>query len=371
LLEAVARLSAPVDTEAEYSTTLWSKQRSFSRVGDEAYWSSTQTGKIDTWAMGRHVSWTNRAALEASVCDQPVEKQVRFDVTDLRLFVAVVEAGSITHGASRVNLSLPSASGRVRQMEDTVGVPLLQRERLGVKPTEAGHTLLRHARATLQSLQRLTDELGQFAHGLRGTVRVLANTNSITEFLPEPIAHFLAQHRNVNVELEERLSEEIVEALIKGVADIGVVASGADTGDLETFPFVTDRLCAVVPAAQPEFANRRDISYAELLGYDFVSYATGSAIQLYLDEHARALRHRIQPRIQLTSFDSICRLIEHGVGVSVVPESAARRCKRTMAIRLLKLREVWALRELQICVLNSHAMPAYARLFLDHLINLQ
>jgi DNA-binding transcriptional LysR family regulator len=293
---------------------------------------------------------------------------MRFDITDLRLFVAVVEAGSITHGAARVNLSLPSASGRVRQMEETVGVPLLTRERLGVKPTEAGYTLLRHARSTLQSMQRLTDDLGQFARGLRGTVRLLANTNAMTEFLPDPIAHFLAQHRNVNIALEERLSDDIVTALIEGVADIGVVAGSANTGELETFPFASDRLCAVVPSAKAEFANLRDVAFDALLEHDFIGYAAGSAIQTYLEDHARALHRRIEPRIQLSSFDTICRLVENGVGVSVVPESAARRSKRTMSIRLLKLREAWATRDMRICVVDSQSMPAYARLLLIHLI---
>src|SRR5471030_292899 len=137
---------------------------------------------------------------------------MRFDVADLRLFVAVVEAGSITHGATRVNLALGSASGRIKQMEEAVGVPLLARQRLGVQPTEAGHTLLRHARTTLASMQRLTDDLGQFAHGLKGTVRLLANTNALTEFVPTPVSHFLAAHHNVNIEVEERLSHEIVGA---------------------------------------------------------------------------------------------------------------------------------------------------------------
>src|SRR5471032_3193847 len=244
---------------------------------------------------------------------------MRFDVADLRLFVAVVEAGSITHGATRVNLALGSASGRIKQMEEAVGVPLLARQRLGVQPTEAGHTLLRHARTTLASMQRLTDDLGQFAHGLKGTVRLLANTNALTEFVPTPVSHFLAAHPNVNIEVEERLSHEIVEALIDGVADIGIVAAAVDMGALQTFPFVTDRLCGVVPAS------------------------------------AR-------------SFDAICRLVENGVGVSVVPESAARRCKRTMGIRVLRLHDSWALRELCVCVNERDALPTYARLLFEHLI---
>jgi DNA-binding transcriptional LysR family regulator len=293
---------------------------------------------------------------------------MRFDIADLRLFVAVVEAGSITHGATRVNLALGSASGRIKQMEEAVGVPLLARQRLGVLPTEAGHTLLRHARSTLASMQRLTDDLGQFAHGLRGTVRLLANTNALTEFVPGPVSHFLADHPNVNIEVEERLSPEIVEALIDGVADIGIVAASADVGALQAYPFATDRLCAVVPAANAGFENLRDIAFEALLDHDFVGYASGASIQIYLEAHARKLHRRIRHRIQLRSFDAICRLVENGVGVSVVPESAARRCKRTMSIRVLRLNDSWASREMHVCVNEREALPTYTRQLLDHLI---
>lgn len=292
---------------------------------------------------------------------------MRFDVADLRLFVAVAEAGSITHGATRANLALGSASGRIKQMEEAVGVPLLLRERLGVTPTDAGRTLLRHARATLASMQRLTDDLGQFAHGLKGTVRLLANTNALVEFLPMPVSQFLAENPNVNIEVEERLSHEIVEALMDGVADIGIVASTANMSGLQAFPFASDRLCAVVPASASAFDGVRDITFEQLIEHDFVGYGADASIQIYLEGHARMLHKRIRQRIQLRSFDTICRLVENGVGVSVVPESTARRCKRTMSIRTLRLRDEWAVREMCVCVSERDALPTYARKLLDHL----
>ncbi|WP_323120351.1 LysR family transcriptional regulator [Burkholderia alba] len=293
---------------------------------------------------------------------------MRFDIADLRLFVAVVEAGSITHGAQRANLALGSASGRIRQMEDAVGVPLFERRRLGVVPTEAGHALLKHARTLLTGMQRMTDDLGAFARGLKGTVRLLANTNALTEFVPGPVAQFLAAHPNVNIEVEERLSHEIVGALLDGVADIGIVAAAAEIGTLQSFPFATDRLCAVVPARVDAFEPLREIDFAALLSHDFVGHAAGAAIQEYLDAQARALRRRVRTRIRLRSFDAICRMVENGVGVSVVPESAARRCKRTMAIRVLRIADPWALREMRACVKDRDALPAYARQLLDHLV---
>ena len=163
---------------------------------------------------------------------------MRFDLTDLRLFLHVVEAGSITHGAERMNLAIAAASTRIRNMEATLGTPLLHRERQGVRPTEAGRTLLHHARMLLQQADRMRGDLAEYADGLRGQVRLMSNTNALTEFLPEPLSAFLAAHPQVNIDLEERLSDEIVAAVAEGTADVGIVAGTvAVTGLRETAGF--------------------------------------------------------------------------------------------------------------------------------------
>ena len=149
---------------------------------------------------------------------------MRFDLADLRLFLNVVEAGSITRGAERTHLAIAAASTRVRNMEAALGTPLLHRERQGTTPTEAGRTLVHHARILLQQADRMHGDLGQYAEGIRGQVRLLSNTNALTEFLPEPLSAFLAAHPQINIDLEERLSYEIVAAIADGAADIGIVA---------------------------------------------------------------------------------------------------------------------------------------------------
>ncbi len=171
---------------------------------------------------------------------------MRFDLADLSLFRHVVEAGSITHGAERAHLALAAASTRIRNMEDVLGVALLTRGRQGVTPTQAGRTLLQHARTILRQAERLHEDLGAYSGGLAGQIRVLSNTNALTEFLPEALSSFLAAHPSVSVDLEERLSDEIVGLIAEGVADLGVVAGTVDAGALETYPFRRDRFVLVV-----------------------------------------------------------------------------------------------------------------------------
>jgi DNA-binding transcriptional LysR family regulator len=291
---------------------------------------------------------------------------MRFDLTDLGLFRHVVEAGSITRGAERAHLALAAASTRIRNMEEALGAALLLRGRAGVTPTQAGRTLLQHARTILAQSERLREDLGAYAGGLGGHVRVLSNTNALTEFLPETLSSFLAAHPHVSVDLEERLSDEIVGLIAEGVADIGIVAGTVDAGKLQTFPFRTDRFVLVVARDHP-LARRPRIGFAEVLDHDFVGLDRASALQRFLADKATRAGRSIRLRIQLRSFDGVCRLVERNVGVGIVPETTSRWAAKTMAIKAVELTDSWAVRDLSICMRDYKALPPYARQLVDHM----
>ena len=291
---------------------------------------------------------------------------MRFDLTDLRLFLHVVEAASITHGAHRTNMALASASARIRGMEESLGAPLLERGRRGVRPTPAGHALAHHARVVLQQMERMRGELGEYAHGLKGHVRLLSNTAALSEFLPDALGTFLAAHPNIDIDVEERLSYEIVPIVAAGLADAGIVADAVETADLATYPFRTDRLVLVVPRDH-DLAGRREIAFRGVLDQAFVGLSADSALQGYLDRQATLAGRTLKMRARLHGFDGVCRVVAHGVGIGIVPETAARRCRRSMAIRTVRLTDRWALRELTICVRRFEALSVHARRLIEHL----
>ena len=291
---------------------------------------------------------------------------MRYDFTDLSLFRHTVEAGSITQGAARANLALAAASTRIRKMELAFGTELLVRGRAGVTPTQAGRTLLQHARGILAQTERMQEDLSPYARGLAGQVRVLSNTNALTEFLPETLSSFLMAYPDVSVDLEERLSDEIVGLIAEGTGDIGIVAGTVDYGGLHTFPFRSDRFVLVVARNHP-LASRATIGFAEVLHYDMVGLDRASAIQRFLADKAARIGRPIRLRVQLRSFDAICRLVEANVGVGIVPETTVKRTERNMAISAVQLADAWALRELTICVRDENALPPYARQLVDHL----
>jgi DNA-binding transcriptional LysR family regulator len=251
-------------------------------------------------------------------------------------------------------------------MEEALGVVLLRRGRQGVTPTQAGRTLLQHARAILRQAERLHEDLGAYGGGLAGQIRVLSNTNALTEFLPEALSSFLAAHPNVSVDLEERLSDEIVGLIAEGVADLGIVAGTVDAGALETYPFRRDRFVLVVARSNP-LGQRDKIGFEEVLDHDFVGLDRASALQRFLAGKAVRIGRPLRLRVQLRSFDAVCRLVECNVGIGIVPETTARRVAKTMAIAAVPLTDSWAVRELAICIRDMKELPLYARQLVEHL----
>lgn len=284
----------------------------------------------------------------------------RFELADLRLFLHIVESGSITAGAQRAHMALASASARMRNMEDALGTPLLERGRRGVQTTDAGRALAHHARMMHQQMEQLRDELGQYAQGLKGHIRLLCNTSAMTEFLPEVLARFLARHPHTDIELEEKLSYEVVQAVVDGVADVGIIADSTDSGPLQTYPFRQDHLVAVV-SKRHALARRKSLGFAELLGEDFIGLSGDSALQQHLSGHASRAGKRLHYRVRLRSFEGICRMVEHQVGVAVIPETAAAACTASMDIRAIPLTDGWSRRQLLICVRGLDGLPRHTR----------
>ncbi|KQW19561.1 LysR family transcriptional regulator [Afipia sp. Root123D2] len=291
---------------------------------------------------------------------------MRFDLIDLQVFVAVADARSITGGAARSNLALASVSERIRRLEEVAGVSLLNRGRRGVTLTAAGDTLLDHARIVLHQLATMQGELAVYARGLKARIHMLANTSGAAEHLPKALAAFLGKHPDISVDVEERESSVIAEALASGLADIGIAIEAALPDSLAHFPFCEDHLVLVTPP-RDELARARQVAFRDVAHREFVGLSDDSALQIHIAAHAARLGVRLQMRARLRNFDAICQMVEEGVGVAVIPEAAALRCLRSMKIRTVRIGDAWATRRLAICIGKHDALPRPVRQLVEHL----
>jgi DNA-binding transcriptional LysR family regulator len=290
-----------------------------------------------------------------------------FDLVDLRLMVRIAEADSLTRGAEAAHMSAPAASTRIKNMEESLGVKLLHRSSQGVTLTLPGQAFVHHARLVLGQLEHLRTDLQEYARGIKGHLRVHANTTALGEFLPPVLRRYLLSHPDVSVDLQERLSHDIVRAVTEGQADIGIVAGLVRTENLEVLPYRHDRLVLVLPRGHA-LAGAKTISFSDTLDFDHIGLAESSAIRAFLLQICEGLSRAMKQRIQVSNFEAACRMVEAAVGVAILPESAARRHAQAMAIAIVPLADTWAERALQIVVRRLDALPAYARELVDMLV---
>lgn len=291
---------------------------------------------------------------------------MHFDLTDLRLYLNILDTGNITAGAARSHLSLAAASARVRAMEASVGIDLLERGRRGVTPTPAGKALAEHARVLLQQAERLQQDMAEYAKGIKGRVRLLCNTSAMTEYLPELLAGFLNTHPNLDIDLQELPSSRITHALRQGAADLGIVSDAVDTDGLQAWPFRDDPLVLILPTGHP-LADGRAVRFSETLSHDYVGLNASSALAIYLEEQALHIGSRMRIRIRADGFDGMIRMVAHGAGIAIVPKAAVERRPPEPSYQCVSLQESWTHRALLLCARNFEGLPAYARALARHL----
>ena len=290
-----------------------------------------------------------------------------YDLTDLRLFVAMAEERNLTRGAARAFLAPSSASHRLRRLEDALQTPLFDRQPRGLEPTRAGEALLRHARQVFACIEQMHAELSPYASGIRGQVSLWANTHATHSYLPDDLAGFLKRHPQVSVSLEERTSTEIAMAVAHGEIDVGVLAdAGAQGAGVVLWPYRQDRLVLIVPQGHV-LAQRASVAFAEVLDQAFVMLHSGSAIHTFTMNAAAALGRHLDVRIQVRSFEAVCRMVGAGVGIGLVPRSAVPRAGLSEPPVVVALDEAWAQRDLQVCVRQGVELSGFASALVLHL----
>lgn len=290
------------------------------------------------------------------------------DLTTLRLFVTVCETGNIARAAEREAIVGSAISKRLAQLEDQLGTRLLQRRRHGVTPTPAGQTLLEHARTMLDSAARIAVDMRNFAAGVRGQVRILASVSALTESLADDVADFLKQpaHANIQVDLEERVSTDIVRGVREGMASLGICWDAAELGSLQARPYRRDHLCLVVPSQHP-LATRSRLSFEEALDNDFVSLYINSALQTRMQREAASRGRPLRSRVVVSNFEAALRVVRAGLSISLVPREMAEPWVDAFGLRLVDLDEPWAERRFIICFRDESQLTPAAQLLLEHL----
>lgn len=288
------------------------------------------------------------------------------DPVSLHLFIAVCEEGSVARAAVREAMVASALSKRLGALEAELGTALLVRHARGVAPTPAGEALLARAREVLAAMQRARAELGEFADGVQGSVRVMASPSVLAEKLPDDIGRFLARHPRLRVSLDERVSADIVRALLDGAADLGVLWDQVDVADLVARPYRRDRLCVVMAPGHP-LARRPSLRLPDILAHPSVGVAPGGLMDRLLRREAARAGAELTHRIQVSSMDAACRIVAAGLGLAVLPREVAVPHAAPGRLALVPLAEPWAERQFVVLTRARAHTSAAARLLAQEL----
>lgn len=291
---------------------------------------------------------------------------MKLDPVSLRLFVAVMEEGTIAEAAAREHIAASAVSKRLSELEQTLATELFVRSNKGTEPTAAAFTLLNLARGVLNDLDGIYVQMREYASGVRGHVRVYANISAITQFLPGELKSFMAQYPQVQVHLQERISSVIAKAVADNAADLGILNDGSYGEALTLLPYHDDELVVVAPQGHP-LARRKSVRMAQLLDYDVVGAHPGSVMNHLLTKAAAELGRPLRLRIQVSSYDALCLMVAAGLGVGVLPRQSAQLFVPALPIQCLALAEPWAQRKLVVAVRDVAALSPAARLLVQHI----
>jgi len=314
-------------------------------------------------------------SLETIDLDAPLQRGInpaesallrRIDLTTLRLFIAVCEEQNLTRAANREGIAASAVSKRMNDFELAFGVTLFKRLSKGMALTPAGEALLHHARVTLLNVEKIAVELSEYSQGVRGHARMLANLSAIVQFLPEDLSRFFGVHRLLRIDLQERLSGQVVRGIEEGAAEIGICSGEAETRSLEAFHYRYDNLVIVVRSDHP-LAAHETLSFADTLDFDHVGLHAASSIYLRTQYAATQAGKSMRLRINVPGFDAVCRMVQAGMGIGLVPDRAFEVIGAGLGLCAIGLRDDWARRELKIVVRDVAQLSSTGRLVLDHL----
>ena len=302
-----------------------------------------------------------------SIESDKVEINMLPDLVSLALFLRVAETSNITKAAESSFIAPTAASRRMALLEKQLNVQLLYRSTQGVELTPAGQALLHHIRQILDQVGQMQAELSDYAKGIKGLVRIQANTSAMAEILPLDLANFAKAFPEVKLGLEERRSVKITQAVVEGKTDIGIIVGGTPAHGLTCFKYYTDHLVAMFPKDHPLRSEK--LFFAELLEFDFVGLDRYTAISRLLAKHAAVEKKPWRLRVEVKSFDAVCNMIHAGLGIGVLPEAAAQRVERALDLRLVPLADSWAIREMLLCVRDYDSLPLVSRQLVDFLLS--
>lgn len=271
-----------------------------------------------------------------------------FSLVDLKAFCAVADEGNLTRGAARVHLSPSSVCSRIKGLESSLGVALLARTAQGMSVTPAGEIVRQGAQSIARNIDTMLAKLEPFVSREAGTLRIVTNYGAALNFLADGLARFLRAHPDVTISHRRCSSREVVAAVAEDRADIGIGAYVGDYPGVDFIDYARDDLVLIVAKDHP-LAKKEAVDFADCLEENFVYLNDRVEMQRFVDDRARELGKRIEPKVRVSNQPILFQMAAAGVGIGVASR-VAFEAQPNPRVRAIRLTNYWAKRYIRIAV---------------------
>ena len=292
---------------------------------------------------------------------------MHFDFVTLRAFLMVADAENLRAASEQLKLSISAVSRRISDLEADLGQQLFVRHSRGLEITEAGRLLVSRARDTFRTLRAIEDDMQRLATGARGKVSICANGSALVNGLAKHIQSFLSQNEDIDIDLLELLTPEILIQVQRGTADIGFVSNTLRIPEgLRTLPYLHDRLVLVVPNAHP-LEGHGSASFEDFLDWEMIGVQNASSLTRLVRKVVGAASPRFAYSYMASTNEVARTMVANNLGIAILPEKFVSPYLDLLPISMVPISGDWAARDISMVVRNDTVLSAAPDAFLNWL----
>jgi DNA-binding transcriptional LysR family regulator len=286
------------------------------------------------------------------------------DIRSLEVFLSVAKHLNYTRAGEEVNLSQPSVSVRIRQLEDEIGVKLFEQLGKKVALTEAGLLLVPHARRVIAAIEDARHAIDELQGLERGTLRIGASTTPGMYLIPKTIARFKDRYPKIEIQLGNRDTRQIETGVINNEFDFGFVGGHLLGDEVDVLPWLIDQLVLVVPPKHP-LARRKSVKAGDLQRERFILRETGSATRAVIVAHLEESDLKVETVMEMENPESVKKAVQSGLGIAFISQFAVETELKAKSLVAVRVRGLDIRRELKIVYRKDKHLGRAAQAFIE------
>ena len=279
----------------------------------------------------------------------------------LALFQVVAQAGGISRGAEMARVSQPAVSKQIAELEDALGVRLLERLPRGCRLTEAGTILADYAQRWRSVENDAARAIEEYRGLKRGRLAIGASLTIGGYLLPEVVAAFHRQFPEIELQIEMANTEHIQQSLLAGTIELGLTEGPLESEELESTVFFKDELVAIAPAGHP-LLKKKNATVREICREPFILREEGSGTRAVVERALRRYGLKVKPLLSLASPEAIKNVVAAGLGIAIVSRLIVNLELQTGSLGVIPLKDLKIQRPLHLQRIRGRSQsPAHAK----------